>query len=128
MEQVRLLLAIGISFAVFFVWSIFFAPQPPQPAKEAASTESQTQNAEQKRIASQPSSAPPAQSQVAIPQPGTSAPPVQPGRKISIDTPLYTMIITESGAEIKSVVLKAYRETMDIERMTIALFYEGFCC
>lgn len=113
MEQVRLLAAIGISFAVFFLWSIFFAPQPPQPTKETASTESPSQTAEQKQIAAKPDSPAPAQSHVAIPKPSAAAPQVPSGREISIDTPLYRMLIKESGAEIKSVVLKAYRETME---------------
>ena len=42
MEQARLFIAIGISFAVFFVWSMFFAPKPPEKAPETPQETAQT--------------------------------------------------------------------------------------
>lgn len=110
MEQVRLLVAIGISFAVFFIWSMFFAPQPPKAPQETAALENQATPSQQKKDSPSAEVKTTAPSTIAIPPSSSSTP---SARKISIDTPLYRIAISEKGAEIKSVVLKDFRETID---------------
>jgi YidC/Oxa1 family membrane protein insertase len=114
MEQARLFIAIGISFAVFFVWSIFFAPKPPeqpaQPQQETAQTDSGAP-ADQAAPAQQDVVQEPSQ-----PEPMMETQPAQPSakadRKISVDTDLYRIEISERGAAVKSIVLKNFRETI----------------
>lgn len=111
MEQVRLLVAIGISFAVFFLWSIFFAPQPqPQKAIEQQTRqESGAQPTGEQGVAPAPAVQTPLPTPSAIPSPSTN---VSMAREINVETSLYRMVISEKGAEVESVVLKNYRETM----------------
>ncbi len=116
MEQARLFIAIGISFAVFFVWSIFFAPKPPEKAPEPPQETAQTEPGAPPAAEQEP---PPTASTQA---PSPSEPPVtdQPqetslaaARTIHIDTGLYRIELSEHGAAVKSIVLKNYRETID---------------
>jgi YidC/Oxa1 family membrane protein insertase len=114
MEQARLFIAIGISFAVFAVWSIFFAPkppeQPPETQQETAQTESgapaDTAAPAQQEVAREPSQPEP------MMETQPAEPSLQPDRKIRIDTDLYRIEISERGAAVKSIVLKNYRETI----------------
>lgn len=114
MEQARLFIAIGISFAVFFVWSIFFAPKPPEKAPETQQETAQTETG----AAPVQQAPPPAETARAPSQP---EPPVTaqaeeqsqiPERKIRIDTDLYRIAISDRGAAVKSIVLKQYKETI----------------
>jgi YidC/Oxa1 family membrane protein insertase len=109
MEQKRLLVAIGISFAVFFLWSTFFAPKSPQAPLETTPLESEAQPSLPKDAPSAPANPAPLGTAPAVVEPAVS---VAPARKISVDTPLYRMEFSEKGATIKSVVLKGYRETL----------------
>jgi YidC/Oxa1 family membrane protein insertase len=114
MEQARLFIAIGISFAVFAVWSIFFAPKPPEQPPETQQETAQTDSG------APADSAAPAQQEVAQepsqPEPmmetQPAQPSLQPDRSIRIDTDLYRIEISERGAAVKSIVLKNYRETI----------------
>jgi YidC/Oxa1 family membrane protein insertase len=114
MEQARLFIAIGISFAVFAVWSIFFAPKPPEQPPETQQETAQTDSG------APADSAAPAQQEVAQepsqPEPmmetQPAQPSLQPDRNIRIDTDLYRIEISERGAAVKSIVLKNYRETI----------------
>ncbi len=116
MEQTRLFIAIGISFLIFFLWSLFFAPTPPEVPPEAAKEESQSAPAQE---SAQAPAAPPAAS-----LPGTPAPtapmmppqeqqPTRDARTITVDTPLYTMTLSEKGGTVVSMVLKSYRERIE---------------
>jgi YidC/Oxa1 family membrane protein insertase len=44
MEQARLFIAIGISFAIFFLWSMFFAPTPQETPTQLTQDNTQAQN------------------------------------------------------------------------------------
>jgi YidC/Oxa1 family membrane protein insertase len=48
MEQVRLLLAIGLSFLVLFVWSMFFVDQPQETDQQTAVQEQKALKSDQK--------------------------------------------------------------------------------
>jgi YidC/Oxa1 family membrane protein insertase len=110
MEQMRLLIAIGLSFAVFFLWSIFFAPKQPEETSEVARQESTEQETSVPNTSEAPATI---QNTVVQPQPADTAPTVRPSRKIAISTPLYTITLSEQGGAVVSMVLKDFRETVE---------------
>jgi YidC/Oxa1 family membrane protein insertase len=121
MEQTRLFIAIGISFLIFFGWSIFFAPTPPETPTQVAKEESQIEptapapGSPEAPVASQPStSAAPAPTAAPM-MPSPSQEPTRSARTIIVDTPLYSMTLSEKGATVVSMVLKSYRETIELE-------------
>ena len=126
MEQGRLLIAIALSFLVFFLWNAFFADQeavqkkpaePPQQSQRTEDRVSQTGG-----TGDTPPSAPETDVQPGTPAPtevdtevdaAASPPPgfhAEPSREISVETPLYTAKISERGALIRAFVLKRYRQ------------------
>jgi YidC/Oxa1 family membrane protein insertase len=128
MEQARLFIAIGISFAVFALWSIFLAPKPPEQApQETAQTEAETAPMIQE----------PSEPQVAVPQPRADEPPAPadvtapeaasalPGRTISVENDLYRIELSERGAAVNSIVLKNYRETIEKDSGRKELIHEN---
>lgn len=118
MEQARLFIAIGISFAVFLVWSIFFAPKPPEQAPERQQETAQTDSgaAGEQPVQAQAPAPQEADQAPLQPEPMVATQPEQANsqedRKIRIDTDLYRIEISERGAAVKSIVLKNYRETI----------------
>jgi YidC/Oxa1 family membrane protein insertase len=115
MEQARLFIAIGLSFAVFFVWSIFFGPELPE---QDSQTQPETAQTDSGAPADPPESAQPEAVQApSQPEPEIETPPEaaesSTDRRIRIETDLYRIEISERGAAVKSIVLKDYRETMD---------------
>jgi len=117
MEQKRLLLAIGLSFLVFFLWSIAFGPKPtekPVPSKEPAG-KTEAAAAPQKKPA--PAVAPAEKKpEIAETTPAPAATTSQvakrEARTITVDTPLFRMRLSERGGAVVSMVLKKYRETV----------------
>jgi YidC/Oxa1 family membrane protein insertase len=106
MEHTRLLLAIAISFLVFFLWSVFFAPPPPSkpiddPPERITATHDAPLPGREIRDAERAAPAIAAAEAARMP------------RNISVDTPLYRMTISEKGAAVVSMQLKAYRETIE---------------
>ncbi len=124
MEQARLFIAIGISFAVFFLWSMFFAPKPPV-VPEQASQQSTEQVApatpQQPQVTTQPgtTSAPAVTptTPAVVPTPSTSA------RTITVDTPLYRMTLSEQGGAVTGLVLKEYKEANEKNAPLKQLFH-----
>lgn len=115
MENTRLILAIGLSFLVFFLWSITFGPKPGdkvplKPQKESrqdtpagsGSTPDQLKSATPDPVA--------AESEAGIEAPAETS--SRPARTIVVETPLYRMTLSEKGGAIVSMVLKEYRETV----------------
>ena len=117
MEQARLFIAIGISFLIFFLWSFFLAPKPPE-VSEQSSKEATEQVAPS--TTSQPPSTPQTDSTAApvqtpttvLPTPAVVPQPAQTARTITVDTPLYRMTLSEQGGAVTGLVLKKYRETL----------------
>ncbi len=108
MDQMRLLVALVLSFLVFMLWNVFFAPdtkqQRPTPQLQ------QEAKVEQK---GQPAPAVP-QPEPATPPPAAAKPePQRVGRQITVETPLYKVGLTENGAAINSFVLKNYQVDVD---------------
>lgn len=107
MEQSRLFIAIGISFAIFFVWSIFFAPTPPEVPPEAAKEDTQVTSAQPQETVTAPTTASKPVAPIESQQPTHSA------RNIIVDTSLYRMTISEKGGTVVGLVLKEYKETIE---------------
>lgn len=109
MDLFRAFLAIVLSFLILVGYQYFFVkPVAEQPVvKETVS--SQEQGAGQSTAPAQPVVASQASnSMVAVP--------VNPdARDITIDTPLYTAVISEQGGGFKSFVLKKYRTDIELE-------------
>ena len=116
MEQMRLLLAIVLSFLVFVVWQwLVVEPEMVKQAQQPAPVaETQTQPEED-------TSPPPAEAVA----PETPAPTVtgedlnpaptpsdRESRTITVETPLYTVTFTEKGAALDDLILKKYRESV----------------
>jgi YidC/Oxa1 family membrane protein insertase len=108
MENARLIAAIVLSMLVFFVWNHFFVE------KQKVEQPKKTPQAEQP-VAKAPEL--PATEQAVAPAAAPSLAPelqtLQPARSITVNTPLYSVKISERGAEFKSFVLKNYRQSID---------------
>jgi len=112
MEQFRLLLAIGLSFLVLFVWSMFFVDQQPvNDNQETVTTKSTPEDEQASRETAVSTSATISKEEVdAI----KAAQVVEnQGREITVETPFYTVRISARGASFVSYILKNYRETVD---------------
>ena len=109
MEQARLLLAIGLSFLVLFVWSTFFVDTQP-PIDQTATVSSEKPTADIPVVA-----APDPDLQAAA---DTNAPTISeaslpgqiPPRDIRIETPYYSATLSSKGAVFTSYILKHYKE------------------
>jgi len=112
MEQFRLLLAIGLSFLVLFVWSMFFVDQQPvNDNQETVTTKTTPEDEQASRETAVSTSATISKEEVdAI----KAAQVVEnQGREITVETPFYTVRISARGASFASYILKNYRETVD---------------
>jgi YidC/Oxa1 family membrane protein insertase len=110
MDSSRAFLAIGLSFIILLAYQYFFI-KPPTDAPVAPGTVAVDEQAPGKapQIAQPPvEKLPAAQPIPASPQ---QAPPVREGRDISIDTDLFSAVVTETGGGFKSFKLKKYNET-----------------
>lgn len=99
MENKRVLLAVVLSLAVLVGWNFLFPAKPPVP-KTDAPTQTQATPAQEQ--------APAAQKAETLP---TFAP--TPGKKVTVDTPLYTAVFTSSGGVLEQFSLKQYRQTIE---------------
>ncbi|UCG11134.1 MAG: membrane protein insertase YidC [Deltaproteobacteria bacterium] len=110
----RVVVAIVLCILVLVLWEKFFVPKkrtaPPVTSPTAekvapAPAQPDTLPAEPSRPAVTPAPAPTTPS---FPLPAARA-----GRDVIVETPLYRAVFTETGARLKSFVLKHYRETID---------------
>ncbi len=104
--ELRMLLAIVLSFAVFFVYQFLFHKEPPVQEQERTSTdmavEQETPTVEEgvTVLGEEP--------------PGEEAPEVpeaHPGRTIAVSTPLFLAELAERGGAFKTFRLKHYNES-----------------
>jgi len=111
MDQVRLVIAIVLSAAVFLVWQFFFVDREAvqktaeKTVQPPAKTE-QVQPDQQPYVTEQKA---PITNTTGVTD-AAVAKPVQPGRIITVETPLYSAKISEQGAGFVSFILKDYRE------------------
>ena len=112
MEQFRLLLAIGLSFLVLFVWSMFFVDQ--QPVTDNRETVTTNTGSDDERASSKPTVATSTTiSKVEVDAIKAAQIVEDQGREITVETPFYTVRISARGASFASYILKKYRETVD---------------
>ncbi|MDM8552313.1 membrane protein insertase YidC [Desulfobacterales bacterium HSG2] len=110
MEQARLFLAIALSFIVFLVWGYFEKPaHKPEKSPPSEQTVEKEPYTEESRPAT--TDIRPAATDATAPEPLPDV--VRASRTITVDTPLYTVKISEKGAVFRSFILKDYKETVD---------------
>jgi YidC/Oxa1 family membrane protein insertase len=109
MEQSRLFIAIAISFLIFFLWSKFFAPLPPPVPSEAVKEETQISSAqpEEKATAAEVKAEPV--------KPVVVEKPTKKARTLTVDTPLFKITLSEKGGAVTGIVLKEYREAIELD-------------
>jgi len=106
MDQMRLLLALVLSFLVFMLWNFFFGQDAPQQKPTP-----QLQREAKKEEASAPAAtaASPSAESKPIVESAAAPRPDRPHRSITVETPLYKAVLSERGAGISSFLLKNYR-------------------
>ncbi|KHK03374.1 membrane protein insertase YidC [Desulfovibrio sp. TomC] len=97
MENKRVILAVALSLAVLVGWNFLFPP-----AKQAPQTDSAIQ-----QPAAPAASAPAAAKAETLPAFAPTS-----GKKITVDTPLYTAVFNTAGGVLEQFALKNYRETI----------------
>ena len=123
MEQSRLFIAIGLSFVIFFLWSMLFAPKPPEKPAQVPHQETATQHEQVQKNAEQSQQAA-VEVQEPLP-PQETVVETQPARSITVDTPLFRMVLSSRGAAVTSVVLKKFHETTDKDSALKELIHEA---
>ncbi len=107
MDQMRLLLALVLSFLVFMLWNVFFGQESKQ--KPVPQLQQEALKEEKKEPAA--SATPFPGSKAAVPGLAPAVKLDRAARQITIETPLYKTVISEKGAGITSFVLKKFRAT-----------------
>ena len=104
MEQGRLLIAIVLSVLVFTVWGFFFQDNNPPPQQQTAQTQSDTTLPADKIATG-------AHQETAIRE--QQLPAFQKSKDLVLNTPFYSVTISDKGAFFKNFVLKQYRESVE---------------
>ncbi len=105
MEQTRLIIAIALSFLIFLVWNLLFVDHQPVGPVDRATREVDTARPEapMETVLPPPTPAPVETTEVQD----------HPSRTITVNTPLYSVKISETGAMFDSFTLTRYRETTE---------------
>ncbi len=119
MEQSRLIIAIGLSLLVFIFWNSLFGEKDVPQKTEKPSSE---QTAQPPTAAS---TAEPIVSPVGPAVEATSVPIRTHARTITVQSPFYTVQISEKGAAFTSFILKQYREQVDKNSPLMNLVSDG---
>ena len=122
MDQMRLLLALVLSFLIFMLWNVFFGQEAPQKKpvpqlREEAKKEEKTEP-EAKPAAPSTGTKPVLESAVA-------PKPERPARQLMVETPLYKAVLSEKGGGISSFRLKKYRAAAANDSPLMNLFPEN---
>ena len=111
----RAFIAVGLSIAVFYIFSMLFGPDKQIAGPPASQTAASQAN----------SSAAPTQQASVLQNPvavsGQSLPTNAPQKVIRVETDLYTALFSSRGASLKSLTLKNYREVNapDAKKVTL---------
>ena len=100
----RAFIAVGLSIAVFYLFSMLFGPDKQkvdQSSPQSLSSVVNNQSTKSQQLSVPPSPAPPS---------GQSLPSNAPQKDITVDTDLYTAVFSSRGASLESMTLKNYRE------------------
>ncbi len=122
MDQMRLLLALVLSFLIFILWSVFFGQEPQKKPIPQLQQETKQQEKSQPEVSAAPpvESKPTAESTAEVP-----AASERPARQIQVETPLYRAVFSEKGGSIIGFTLKQYRETAEANSPLKSLFPEN---
>jgi YidC/Oxa1 family membrane protein insertase len=110
----RVLLAIVLCIIVLVLWEKFFVPKrqpaPPStsPAVEQAPSTPTKPDQEKPPVPKTPTTVAPTTSVPSYPTPAART-----ARDVTVETPLYRAVFTETGARLRSFALKNYRETIE---------------
>ena len=106
--QIRALLAVIISLIILVIYQAYFAPPPPAPEKPAADKAQTVPPAKEEPVkAVSPGEKIPGvtPSPQVRPAPAIKA---EPGKDVTIETPLYTAVFSTRGARLKDFRVKKY--------------------
>jgi YidC/Oxa1 family membrane protein insertase len=122
MDQMRLLLALVLSFLIFMLWNVFFGQEAPQ--KKTAPQIREEAKREEK---TEPEAKPAAPSTLAKPvlESAVALKPERPARQLTVETPLYKAVLSEKGGGISSFSLKKYRAAAANDSPLMNLFPEN---
>ena len=100
----RAFIAVGLSIAVFYLFSMMFGPdkqkvQPSVPQSTAPMVNDSTAKSQQILIPEN-----------SAPTTGQELPSTAPQKDVNVETDLYTAVFSTRGASLKSLTLKNYRE------------------
>lgn len=105
--ELRMLVAIILSFGIFFLYQVVFVKEAPQENNEPVP---KAQEANKQPLAMDEDvrvlDEKPLQEEVSVPSP------VRQGRTITVSTSLYVAEFTENGGVLKTFKLKNYKESM----------------
>ncbi|MCU0590169.1 MAG: membrane protein insertase YidC [Desulfobacterales bacterium] len=118
MDQMRLLLALVLSFLVFMLWNVFFGQEAKQ--KPAPQLQQEAQR-EDKGESVAPAPVLPKESKPILESTG-AVKPARPSRQITVETPLYKAILSEKGAGINGFILKQFRAAAAADSPLMNLF------
>ena len=109
-SELRMLLAIVLSFLIFFLYQVLFVEEKPverkEPPKKEAAMEAQVP-AEDERVKVLEERTPVKQLETAQAQ--------DPGRTITVSTPLYVAELAERDGAFKTFKLRQYKEFMEAD-------------
>lgn len=119
MDSYRAFLAIIISFVILLGYQYFFVgfEQPAKVVQNQEQTSTETSQEPKTVAPSQPVTAAPEMAKAATAPVAYDRTP----KEITVETDLYTMVITEDGAAVKSFVLKNYNESHDSDSLGMEL-------
>ena len=111
----RAFIAVGLSIAVFYLFSMLFGPDKQAAAPVAPQAASSPANS----AVTPTQQSPDLKNPVALP--GQSLPTNAPQKVISVETDLFTAVFSSRGASLKSLTLKNYREENSPEAKKVIL-------
>lgn len=108
MENKRVIIAVVLSLVIVAGWNFLFPPaKHPVPKTE----QTQTSQAQTDKVAEKP----------ALPAESLAAFAPTPGKKITVDTPLYTAVFNTAGGVLERFSLKKFRQTLKADSPLVDL-------
>jgi YidC/Oxa1 family membrane protein insertase len=124
MDQMRLLLALVLSFLVFMLWNVFFGQEAQQKPTPQLRQEAQKEEKSEPEATKPTKPAPFSGTKPALESTAATKSDRLP-RQITVETPLYRAVLSEKGAGISSFLLKKYRAAADADSPLMNLFPEN---
>jgi YidC/Oxa1 family membrane protein insertase len=109
----RMLLIFAVTFAVIIIAQLFLAknrPSPPQPKPAPAEATQSTSPAPESGAAAQPAAKAPGQSKASVANPSVVQKSASAEVETVVENSLYRIVFTNHGAQVKSWVLKKYKD------------------